>query len=67
MGGGFPFRLGVPGSVSGLKIVDDSWGYGPIDVNCSALTRWDAAIVTITPDFQIARTIRRQPCNTGGG
>ena len=37
MGQGFPFRLGVPGSVSGLNIVDGSWEYGPVDVNCSAV------------------------------
>jgi hypothetical protein len=64
MGGGYPFRLGVPGTVSGLKIVDRAWDYGPIAVNCSLLSAWDASIVTITPDYQVARTVRSQPCNT---
>jgi hypothetical protein len=64
MGGGYPFRLGVPGTVSGLRIVDRSWAYGPIAVNCRLLSSWEASIVTITPDYQVDRTLRRQPCNT---
>jgi hypothetical protein len=69
MGGGYAFRLGMPGTVKGLRIVDRSWVYGPIDVNCSAISSWDASIVTITSDYQVARTVRSQPCNTpnGGG
>ena len=65
-GGGFPFRMGVPGSVTGLKIVDRSWEYGPISVGCSQLSAWDAEIVRITPDYQVSRTVRKQPCNTQG-
>jgi hypothetical protein len=67
LGGGYPFRMGVPGTVSGLKIVNRSWGYGPIDVDCSLVSSWDASIVTITPDYQIASTVKSQPCNTQGG
>ena len=66
-GGGYPFRLGMPGSVRGLKIVDRSWGYGPIDVRCSVLSAWGAAIVTITADYKVASTVRRQPCDTESG
>jgi hypothetical protein len=67
MGGGYPFRLGVPGRVSGLKIVNHSWAFNPIDVKCSVMSRWSASIVSTTRNYQIARTIRRQPCNTNGG
>jgi hypothetical protein len=67
MGGGYPFRLGVPGKVSGLKIVDRSWVFGPIDVACSLVTSWDASIVAITSGYQIKRTIRAQRCNTESG
>jgi hypothetical protein len=67
VGGGNSFRMGVPGTVSGLKIVDKSWGYGPIDVACSLVSSWDASIVTITSDYQVASTVRSQPCNTQGG
>ena len=56
-GGGYPFRLAMPGSVRGLKIVDRSWGYGPIDVRCSVLSSWGAAIVTITADYKVASTV----------
>jgi hypothetical protein len=66
MGGGYPVRMGVPGSVSGLKIVDGSWQYGPIFVGCSRLSGWDASIVKINADYQVASTVRAQPCNTQG-
>ena len=66
-GGGAPFRLGTPGTVLGLRIVQGSWGYRPIDVKCSATRGWDAQIVTIDPSNQPATTVRVQPCNTDGG
>lgn len=67
MGGGYPFRLGVPGSVSGLKIVAGSWQYEPVDVNCSAvLPNWNAHIVKIRSKYRIAKTVRSQRC-TGTG
>jgi hypothetical protein len=65
MGGGYPFRLGAPGSVSGLRIVDRSWEYGPIMVNCPMLTSWEAAIVNIDANYQVTRNVKSQPCNTG--
>ena len=34
-GGGYAFRLGMPGNVQGLNIINNSWYYGPIDVKCS--------------------------------
>jgi hypothetical protein len=34
-------------SVSGNKIVDGLWGYGPVDVTCSKITKWERnAVVT---------------------
>ncbi|MBH5398262.1 hypothetical protein HZZ13_10725 [Bradyrhizobium sp. CNPSo 4010] len=66
-GGGFPFRLGMPGSVLGLRIVHGSWGYGPIDVKCSVVRGWEAMIVTIDSANQPTRDVRAQPCNTEGG
>jgi hypothetical protein len=67
MGGGYPFRLGVPGTVSGLKIVNKSWVFGPIDVDCARVSKWDASIVDISSNYQVTRTVRRQRCNTDGG
>jgi hypothetical protein len=66
-GGGFAFRNGMPGSVRGLKIVDTSWGYGPIDVRCSVLTGWDAQIVKIDTNYQVTSAVRTQSCNTESG
>jgi hypothetical protein len=62
MGGGATFRLGVPGVVRGLKIVDRSWGYFPVDVNCSLLKGWDATLVRITRTYRVAATVKSQPC-----
>lgn len=39
-GGSYVFRLGTPGSVTGLKVVEDSWVYGPVDVTDCAKVRW---------------------------
>jgi hypothetical protein len=61
-GSGYPFRLHMPGTVTGLRIVDKSWGYGPIDVTCSAVSKWEASIVTITANYQVASTVRAVPC-----
>lgn len=66
-GGGFSFRLGVPGTVKGLRIVDGSWGYGPIDVKCSAVSAWEASIVHVDAAGQVASVVRSQPCSTEGG
>jgi len=75
IGGGYSFRLGMPGKVRGLKIGDappgpygsgHSWAYGPIDVRCPGVTEWDASIVSFTSDYQVS-TRRSQPCNTPGG
>lgn len=68
MGGGYPFRLGVPGTVSGLRIVNGTWAWDDaINVACSLVTSWDASIVTIDADYQVASTVRSQPCNTEDG
>ncbi|MGI6850722.1 hypothetical protein [Mesorhizobium sp. 1B3] len=65
-GGGYPFRLGMPGSVKDLNIVVKSWGYGPIDVKCSVVKIWDAAIVTLDANGQPGASYW-QPCNTENG
>jgi hypothetical protein len=65
-GGGFPFRLGTPGTVRNLHIVDGSWVYGPISVACGLLSSWQASISTVGADGQPA-VVRAQPCNTTDG
>lgn len=51
-GGGYPFRLGTPGRVRNLAVVDRSWGYGPIDVKCALVQEWAAQIVRLSPAGQ---------------
>jgi hypothetical protein len=69
-GGGYPFRMGTPGSVQGLKIVNGSWGYGPIDITdagCGAISPWDAQIVEADANWHITRTVRNLNCTTDRG
>ena len=66
-GGGYPFRQGMPGAVRDLKIVQDSWEYGPIDVACREVSEWDAEIVRLVSGGSKARDVRNQRCNTNGG
>lgn len=64
-GGGYSFRMGTPGSVRGLKIVDGSWTYAPIeitDAGCGAISPWDAEIVDVDADWRVTRTVRSVPC-----
>lgn len=66
VGGGYPFRLGMPGSVKNLNIVGSSWGYGPIDVKCSVVNSWQARVVSLDAKGQPDATYW-QPCNTENG
>jgi len=64
-GGGYAFRLGMPGSVTGLRIVAGST-YGPIDVRCSVVSPWEAQVVTVDPNYRILTRTPRS-CNTETG
>jgi hypothetical protein len=62
-GGGYTFRQQVAGSVRGLRIVDRAWVYGPLDeMDCRALSSWDAQVVTVNANYQVTRVVRDQPC-----
>ncbi len=61
-GGGYAFRAGTKGSVRNLQVVRDTWGYGPVDVLCSALTTWQAHTVTVSN----GRTKPVDPIECGG-
>lgn len=63
-GGGYVFRQQVPGSVTGLRIVNRSWVYGPIDNRCSVISPWEAKIVNVDSSYRVTGVVRRQPCNT---
>jgi hypothetical protein len=64
-GGGYPFRLGMPGTVRGLHIVQGSWVFGPIDVKCSVLSSWEADIAVLKGGQP--KPVRGQRCNTEEG
>jgi hypothetical protein len=61
-GGGYPFRLGVPGTVTGLKVANRSWAFAPVDVVCSGVREWEAEIVDVTRDYQVTRHVRKARC-----
>lgn len=63
-GGGYVFRLGTPGSVSGLKVVDDSWLYGPVDVADCRSVEWGTGneIVSVGADGSL-RSVARLQCS----
>jgi hypothetical protein len=62
IGGGYSFRLGTAGTVKNLNVVEDKWFYGPIDVNCSLVSEWDAWIVRLDSAGQPVR-VRSQSCD----
>jgi hypothetical protein len=53
-----------PGTVNGLRIVDGSWEFGSVEVECSVLQWWEAKIVTIDANYQVTGTVRNLPCTT---
>jgi hypothetical protein len=66
-GGGYVFRQGVPASVTGLRIIDKSWVYGPIDNACPDISPWEAKIVRVDSSYRITRVVRSQRCDTNAG
>jgi hypothetical protein len=62
-GGGYVFRQQVSASVTGLRVVDRSWLYGPLgEMDCSAISPWEAKLVTIDSDYQVSSVVRDLPC-----
>ena len=63
-GAGYTFRQQLPASITGLRIVNRSWVYGPLDqINCNVINPWDAKLVTIDANYQVTRVVRDQPCH----
>lgn len=65
-GGGYVFRLGMPGTVTGLRVVDNSWGYGPMNVKCSVVSSWSAQVVRPNADGSTT-PLRNLGCTTEDG
>jgi hypothetical protein len=53
---GYPFRAGMPGPVKNLNVIDGSWVYAPVDVNCSVVTPFQAQVVRLDGNGQPVRT-----------
>jgi hypothetical protein len=62
-GGGYTFRQQVASSVTGLRIVNNSWVYGPLgEMDCSVISPWEAKIVRVDASYRITRVVRNQRC-----
>jgi len=48
-----------------LNVVEGTWGFGPVDVNCSAVTTWLAHVVTLNSNGSVTQ-LSDIPC-TGTG
>jgi hypothetical protein len=65
-GGGYTFRQEVAARVTGLRIVDRAWVYGPLDeMDCSVISSWEAKLVNIDANYQVTGVVRDQPCGNG--
>lgn len=64
-GGGYVFRLGTPGTVSGLKVIDDSWIWGAVDVQDCRQVSWGSGneLVTLNANGTL-RSVGSLPCVT---
>src|SRR5215210_2723948 len=69
LGGGFTMRIGGPGPdgpggtydrVSGNRIVDRTWGFGPVLVDdCGTIADWsDNRVVTVDAAYRVTSTVR---------
>jgi hypothetical protein len=57
--------MGTRGAVRDLRIVNNSWDYGPVlitDTGCGPITAWDAQVVEVDSAFQPTRTVRSLSC-----
>lgn len=61
-GGGYPFRVGTPGTVNNLRVVDESWGYGPAEVSCPAVAVTGSHLVTVAEGGRTTPVGPLEPC-----
>ncbi len=61
-GGGYPFRAGTSGTVYNLRVVDESWGYGPAEVSCPAVAVTGSHLVTVAANGRTTPVGRLAPC-----
>lgn len=61
-GGGYPFRAGTTGTVRNLRVVNDSWGYGPAEVSCPAVAVTESHLVTAAANGRTRAVGPLAPC-----
>jgi hypothetical protein len=62
-GGGMSFRQQVSGSVTGLRVVNNSWFYLPLDeMDCSVIDPWEAQLVDIDASNRVTNVVAPLPC-----
>ncbi|WP_454851929.1 hypothetical protein [Promicromonospora soli] len=64
-GGGYSFRAGTTGTVRNLRVVDDSWGYGPAEVSCPAVGVTGSHLVTVAANGRTTPVGPLVPCGEG--
>lgn len=63
MGGAYPFRLGVSGSVSRLRVATPFASDGPLyEMRCDLLTWADNSVVQVDSSFTVSSTVRSLAC-----
>ena len=65
-GGPYVFRLGTPGTVRGLKVVEGSWMYGAVDITDCSSVDWGEGneVVQVGADGSL-KTVGPLKCGTG--
>ena len=64
-GGGYTIRIhaGSGHTVTGNKVVNNSWNYGAVDSSCSVINWNNNSIVDIDSNYNITRTVNSLACS----
>lgn len=64
LGGGFTIRIhsGTGHTVSGNRVVNNSWYFGPVSSDCGAISWSDNRLVTINSSYQVTDTLSAFDC-----
>lgn len=63
-GGSYSIRIHVGSghTVTGNRLINNTWLYGPVSSNCAAISWSDNSIVEIDSNYNITSTVSSQPC-----
>jgi hypothetical protein len=57
------FGVRVRHTVTGNKVVNQSWDYGPTRVDCAQTTWTGNTVVTVDANYRVTGTVRALPCS----